>query len=330
MVISSLFSVFMTLAPMMPAGDTAILGTGAHRYRWVSGWLRTPRGEDLGNTHGSIVSDARGRIFLNTDSAQAIQVYSPDGEFLSSFGADLAGGVHGMCIVKETDGEFLYLVHHAQGKWRKMTLDGAVVFEHGFPQASGKYERADQFHPTSIAVVPDGDIFVADGYGLSWVHQYDRKANYVRSFGGPGDGREQMACPHGLLIDRRSATPTLLVADREHHRIQRFDLSGKLLGIIEGHFRRPCSMQEQGGFLAVPDLAGRVTILGPKDELVTHLGDNPDESLRANNGVPRDKWQDGIFLAPHSAHWDARGDLYVMDWNAIGRVNKLARVRESK
>jgi hypothetical protein len=85
-------------------------------------------------------------------------------------------------------------------------------------------------------------------------------------------------------------------------------------------------MQERDGYLVVPDLAGRVTILDRENKLVCHLGDQPDESLRAQNGVPREKWKDGVFISPHSAHWDKQGNLYVMDWNYLGRVNKLQRV----
>ena len=90
--------------------------------------------------------------------------------------------------------------------------------------------------------------------------------------------------------------------------------------------RRPCKIQQRDEYLVIPDLAGRVTILDGSNELVTHLGDNPDESLRAVNGVPREQWVDGLFLAPHSAVWDEQGNLYVMDWNAVGRVNKLRRL----
>ena len=69
-----------------------------------------------------------------------------------------------------------------------------------------------------------------------------------------------------------------------------------------------------------------MTILDGRDELVCHLGDQPDPELRARREIPRERWTEGLFLAPHSAAWDARGDLYVMDWNHLGRVTKLARV----
>jgi len=42
------------------------------------------------------------------------------------------------------------------------------------------------------------ELYVADGYGKSWVHQYNEKREYIRSFGGPGDRDDQMASPHGI------------------------------------------------------------------------------------------------------------------------------------
>jgi hypothetical protein len=83
----------------------------------------------------------------------------------------------------------------------------------------------------------------------------------------------------------------------------------------------------QGEFALVADLAGRITILNAKNEVLTHIGDNPNEGLRAQNGVPREQWRDGCFTAPHFAKWDAQGNLYVLDWNYLGRVTKLERVR---
>jgi hypothetical protein len=85
-------------------------------------------------------------------------------------------------------------------------------------------------------------------------------------------------------------------------------------------------VQQSGEYLLVADLAGRVTILGKDNKLVTHLGDQPDPAKRAQNGIPREQWKDGEFISPHSARWDAEGNLYVEDWLAQGRVSKLKRV----
>lgn len=304
-----------------------MMGDGPQRYEWVKNWLQLPEKEDaLGNTHGGIVVDSQGLIYVNTDTTKAIMVYGKDGKFLRSFGDDLAGGVHGMLLRKEDGKEYIYLVHHSKNEARKMTLEGQTVWTIPWPQESGKYTKADEYHPTSLAIAPNGDIFIADGYGKSWVHRYDKDRKYIASFGGPGSEPGQMNTPHGLAIDTRTNPPTLLVADRANHRLQVFDLEGKFQKVIEG-FRLPCSIDIQGEYAVVADLAGRVTILNGKNEVVTQLGDNPNESLRAKNDVPREQWQDGLFTAPHSARWDADGNLYVMDWNYLGRINKLKRVR---
>ena len=315
--------------PSPATGDGPRLEAGPLRFEWIKDHFERPGGGELGNTHGVIVSDSQGFLYVNTDTEKAVMVYDAQGKYVRAFGADLAGGVHGMVINKEADGEYLYLVHHSLHEWRKLTLDGTTVMKRGFPVESGKYESADAFRPTSIAVATDGTIFVADGYGQHWIHRYDAQGTYLSTFGGYGTAAGQVNCPHGLLIDKRQQPETLLVADRGNHRLQVFDLQGVLQALIEGMFRLPCSMQEKDGYLAVPDLAGRVTILDRENKLVGHLGDNPDEALRAQNGVARDKWQDGLFISPHSAHFDAAGNLMVMDWNYLGRINKLARMQEA-
>ncbi|MDP6538918.1 MAG: hypothetical protein QF903_01020 [Planctomycetota bacterium] len=76
----------------------------------------------------------------------------------------------------------------------------------------------------------------------------------------------------------------------------------------------------------VSDSAGRVSLFDGEGELLARLGDNPDPSLQSKNDVPRERWADGEFLSPHCVHFDARGDAYVMDWNAVGRITKLRRL----
>ena len=304
-----------------------VMGRGPHTYQWVSDWLQLPEGRDeLGNTHGEIVIDREGNIYFNTDTEQAVMAFDSDGRYLNSWGEEFASGLHGMQYVKEEDGEYLYFVHFGKHEFVKATLAGDIVWRMGFPEESGKYENETQFRPTSLAVAPDGSFFVADGYGMHWVHQYDADRKWVRSIGGHGSNPGQFNTPHGVWVDTRGEEPQLIVADRENHRLQQFDMDGQLLGIVEGMLRRPCKVQQQGEYLVIPDLAGRVTILDGSNSLVTHLGDNPDVSRRANNGVDRAEWVDGEFLAPHSALWDSSGNLYVMDWNRHGRISKLRRL----
>lgn len=327
---------FLPLLPLIAAAiarapwrdatrEEPTLGAGTHAYRWVSGWGALPEGMQLGNTHGCIATDSRGRIYLNTDTENSVVVLEPDGTFVGAWGKELAGGLHGMTIVREGEREVAYLAHTSRHQVIQTTLEGEVLWTLDYPASTGLYESAQSFNPTSVAVAPNGDFFVADGYGKSWIHKYDAQRVHLTSFGGPGAEPGKLSTPHGLMIDTRGDAPRLYVADRENHRLQIFDLEGKLLGVVEGDLRRPCNVFQRGSDIVVADLAGRVSIFDERDRLICHLGDNPDESKRAQNGIGRELWKDGEFIAPHAACWDARGDLYVVDWNFLGRVSKLAR-----
>ena len=307
-------------------GDVT-LGKDAHVYRWVQGWGELPDGVGLGNTHGCIVTDSLGRVYFNTDTKNAVCIFDDKGEFVNAWGGrTFEGGLHGMTIAEEDGTEYLYLTHTGRHEVMKTTLEGEVVWTKGFPEEAGVYNKKEQFNPTGIAVLPSGEFFVADGYGLSWIHKYDKDGNWVKKFGGPGSKEGQLRTPHGIWIDTRGASPALVVADRENNRLQFFDLDGAFLSMTTG-LRRPCNVHQRSKELVVAELTGRVTILGEKNEILCHLGEQPDPRKRARNDVMKDAWKPGEFISPHSARWDDEGNLYVMDWVREGRVTKLERVR---
>ncbi|MBL8754908.1 MAG: hypothetical protein JNK15_16505 [Planctomycetes bacterium] len=322
--IAVVVAMLSTLAAQETMPATTLLGAKEHTYRWVPGFARLADGKEFGNMHGCLVVDRAGNVLCNTDTEHAVIVFSPEGKVLRSWGKDFRGGLHGMCLREEDGKEVLYLAHHGRHEIVKTTIDGEVQWTLGWPQASGIYENEGQYNPTAVAVGPDGRIFAADGYGKSWVHLYDKERKYVKSFGGPGNGPGKMQTPHGLWLDTRGKEPLLLVCDRENHRLQWFTMDGEHVRTMDKDLRRPCNvaLRPDGG-LAVADLAGRITLLDKDDKLVTHLGDNPAEKLRARNDVKRDQWKDGEFLSPHGIAVDKSGAIYVMDWNFLGRLSKL-------
>jgi hypothetical protein len=312
--------------PAKPANEV-LLGEGAHRYRWVPGWGTLAEGKELGNTHGCMVVDKKGRILANTDTEQAVVMFSAAGELVGSWGKEFRGGLHGMCLREEDGVEVLYLAHTGRSEIVKTTMDGKVLWTIGWPEAAGIYAKENEYKPTAVAVAPDGRIFAGDGYGKSWVHLYDKDRNYLKSIGGGGGEDGKFRTPHGLWIDPRGKEPQLLVCDRENHRLQWFSLDGEFVRKCDQGLKRPCNVWPLAdGGLAVADLHGRVTILDKNDKVVCHLGDAADEKLKATNGVAKDLWRDGTFFSPHSVCVDKAGAIYVMDWNRHGRISKLERL----
>jgi len=213
----------------------------------------------------------------------------------------------------------------------KATIDGEVIWTLGWPEESGIYAKAQEFHPTSCVTSTDGRIFVADGYGKSFVHCYDKERVRTKSIGGNGQEQGKMRTPHGLAIDARSGSEQLLVCDRENGRLQWFTLDGEFVRESREGMIRPCNAwMLEDGMVAIADLVGRVTILDQKDKPILVLGEGSPQDKLATNQVGKELWQKDRFFAPHSVCADADGNLYVMDWNVHGRISKLVRQRNSK
>ena len=308
------------------AAAELVLGAGDERYAWVDGWPRLPEGRELGYTHGCLAVDAAGRVYVETNGQGGILVFERDGAFVRAIGAGLEDGLHGMCLVREGEEEFLY-VTHLQGRVLKLTLEGQVLWELGYPEESGKYEDGKRFHPTGVAVAKNGDIYVADGYGRHWIHHYDRERKYLGSFGGLGTEPGQFKNCHGLRIEETFGREVLVVADRENRRVQVLSLAGKPLRSWADGVGRPCNVAARGERHVEADIdGGRVVILDAKGALVTALGEQPDPTKRDREDLPRAEQERGRFHSPHDALWDAEGDLYVVDWLKEGRVTKLRRL----
>lgn len=297
-------------------------------FRWVDGFGRREDGKALGSTHGCVVVDGKGRLLANTDTEDAVLLLSKEGMVVGSWGKEFRGGLHGMTRRVEDGKEVLYLAHTMRNETMKTTIDGDVIWTLGFPESTGIYKKADEFHPTAIVTSSDGRIFVADGYGKSWIHIYDKDRVHLKSFGGSGAETGKFQTPHGLMIDTRGDAELLLVCDRENHRLQWFTLDGAFVRESRDGMLRPCNAAAlEDGMLAVADLAGRVTILGKDDKPIAVLGDGAPNDKRATNQVDPELWQKDRFFAPHSVCADDDGNLYVMDWNVHGRISKLQRVR---
>jgi hypothetical protein len=259
----------------------------------------------------------------------AIVVFDAKGTFVTSFGESLAGGGHGLDVRAEGASEFLYHCDVNRRRVLKTTLDGKHVWEIGAPTkatfaGANCYANENDWNPTNVAFHPSGDFYLGDGYGKSFVHRFTKDGEWVTTLAGPGNGKGEVSCPHGLWLDERGTAgtrePLLAVADRSNRRIQYFTLDGKHHAFVTDGMRQPCHFKTRGEQLLVPDLSSVVTILDRDNKVVTHLGDGDPTNLRDQ---PREKFIPGKFVHPHTAIWLADGSILVAEWVPIGRITRL-------
>ena len=335
---------FVSAAADDSASKTPVIGEGEFRYECHHNWGQVPSHIHYFETHG-VAIDKAGHVYIThrgggakpSSSAMAqdtIVVFDPDGKFVRSFGKAFHGGGHGIDIREENGQEFLYLaLMMPVDLVVKTDLKGEVVWikERKDLAQTHKYDDAKApFAPTNIAFAPDGGFYVADGYGSNYIHQYDKSANWVRTWGGTGKENGKFHTPHGIWLDNRPGhDPAIVVADRANARLQSFTLDGTFLRIDEG-VSFPAHFDIRGDVLLVPDLHARITLMDKDNKVITHLGYDPDWTKRVLDGFKMrqkpEACEPGRFLHPHDACFDKDGNIFVAEWVATGRISKLRKV----
>src|SRR5690554_2620434 len=207
------------------------LGHNNHLYRVVEGWGLLDSGKNPVNDCHEMVEDAKGRLILLTNETRNnVLIYDRSGKLLDSWGTSYPGA-HGLTISSEGENQFLFITDTDRNQVIKTDLKGKELFTLDYPRQIATYNAANEFKPTETAINPlNGDIYIADGYGMNFIIQYNQKGEYIRHFGGTGDTNETFRCCHGIVIDMRDhKKPTLLITDRSHMCLKRFTLDGEYL-----------------------------------------------------------------------------------------------------
>jgi hypothetical protein len=170
---------------------------------------------------------------------------------------------------------------------------------------------------TNCDVAPNGDIYVVDGYGKSWIFVFGRDGSFKKTFGGPV-APYNFANTHKIFIDTRFEPARVFCCDRGNKRILHTDLDGKMLGVIATDLRNPSSASFHGDLVCIAEIAGRVSVWDKAGKMVAECGTNP--TMTNTPGIAPKDWQKGIVTSPHGITFDNDGNILETEWNKWGRV----------
>lgn len=326
----------------------SIIGHGDFRYRVHKDWAQiNPFSTFIDNCHEMVV-DSKGRlVMIGDDPRNNIIVFDRSGKIVDSWGSYWPGG-HGLTLMDEGGEDMLYVAESGyarnqsdgqstirqSGYIAKTTINGRLLFTISHPMTVGAYTPEMRFQPTETAVAPNGDIYVADGYGSDYILQYDEHGRFIRKFGGHdnADKNYNLSSAHGIAIDHRDpASPRLMVTSRSAKSFKYFTLEGKWIktvnlanlqvcrpvihgkqvysGVCWSHNFGESKLEkpwlEQSGFTMVMDQNDRV-ISCPGGEAPVYK----DNTLQT---VAQDAQK--TFFNGHDVCVDGDDNIYVCQWN---------------
>jgi peptidylamidoglycolate lyase len=312
----SSFNIITTKSKNLP-----VVGHGNFSYRVNKQWGDLePTIVPIKDCH-EMVMDLQGRLIMLTNHTQNnIIIYDKSGKVLDTWTLNFSGA-HGLTINQEGEEEFLYITDTDFGKVVKTTLTGKKVLELDFPSEVAAYHDKKPYKPTETTVTPNGDIYVADGYGQNYITRFDAKGKYLSHFGGKGDAEDQFDCCHGIAFDSRNPQePQLLITSRSKQEFKKFTLDGKHKETVKlpgCWICRPVLKGENLYFAVIITKSwwsydGMLAVLDVNDQVISLPGGSQPTY---NKGVLQEPVYDNqTFLSPHDVCVDNDGNLYVPQW----------------
>lgn len=321
------------------------VGSGRFVYEEVRHWGEFPDGWTAEDA-AAVAVDSQDRVYVLTRHKDGLLVFDRDGHFLTSWAEGIFERPHGIHIGPD---DAVYLVDDRGNTVYKFTTDGELLMtietrdhpaDTGYDGTLGSVVRSGPpfNNPTGVALSPDGDLYVSDGYGNARVHKFAPNGRLLFSWGDPGDDPGQFLTVHGIWVDKQGL---VYVSDRMNARVQIFSPRGEFITMWDD-VRYPCNMcMDAGGNVYVAEvgcvfLYGTEPILGKPPARIT---------VRDSDGKVLSEWSEedpcgtGLYFALHGIAVDSRGDLYVSevttsynfgkapaDW---GVLRKYVRIRNT-
>lgn len=313
----------MSYANPFSSYKDAIIGHNSHQYKIDLQWGALNSNFYPVNDCHEMVQDSKGRILMLTNHTKNnVIVYDRSGKLLEVWGTDYPGA-HGLTLNLENGKDMLYIADNNRHEVIKTDIKGQVIQVFNYPKESGKYKAKESYVPTETAIAPNGDVYIADGYGEQYIMHYSAKGELLNVFGGRGEEDHQFNNAHGICLDTRdAANPTLLITARQQNKLKRFSLAGEYLSTIDLPGAYICRPVIHGKEIYLATIwsgdgsegTGFISILNEQNELVSAPGGcNPVYT----DGKLTPMYQAlNVFHHPHDVCVDEDENLYVAQWNS--------------
>ncbi len=189
-------------------------------------WAQLPEGTNWEGSTSWIEADRNGNVVVLVRTAPHFRVFTRDGQFVRAFGEDgLFQVAHSVTI--DTQG-FLWVTDSVDHLVHKFSTEGELLMTLGTKGVAGDNTSRDRFNqPNHVAIAPNGDIYVSDGYQNSRVVHFSDDGEFIRIIGGEtGSEPGQLQVPHGVAVDSRGR---ILVNDSDNQRVSVFDKDGNFV-----------------------------------------------------------------------------------------------------
>ncbi len=185
-------------------------------------WPQRPEDvSGVGWVSGLAVDD-QDQVWLFRKGPDPVQVYKADGAFVRTWGKGKFKDPHHLRIDHEGN---VWVADFGLHIVQKFTPEGELLQTLGVQNEPGEDETHFNM-PTDMAIAPNGDIFVTDGYGNRRIVHFDKHGNFIKAWGSFGSEAGEFVLPHAIVLGENGK---LYVADRNSGRIQIFDQNGKFI-----------------------------------------------------------------------------------------------------
>jgi peptidylamidoglycolate lyase len=207
-------------------GGTPRVSAQSGTYKVDTNWARLPAGATWNGNTSWIAADGKGQVMVLVRTAPYFRVLTRDGAWVKAFGDDgLFQSAHSVTIDPQG---MLWVTDSAAHVVHKFSPDGRLLMSLGKKGVAGDNTSRDLFNqPNHVAIAPNGDVYVSDGYVNARVVHFSKDGQFIRIIGGvKGSQPGQLQLPHGVALDSQGR---ILINDSDNKRVSVFDKDGKFV-----------------------------------------------------------------------------------------------------